>query len=138
LWYAQGSETNSGRCRLTLQLNVTAREALTVYLDTLPADVEYLFSSEKTGKRLTEQPCGIWSKNTCEWPNWRDSAPHLRHRFGYVMAEKTPLHRLAQIMGHDSLDTTMIYIKNPRRSSGWGGKDCMAVMTLELVANILW
>jgi integrase/recombinase XerD len=30
------------------------------------------------------------------------------------MAEKTPLHRLAQIMGHDSLDTTMIYIKATR------------------------
>jgi integrase/recombinase XerC len=38
--------------------------------------------------------------------------PHdLRHRFGYRMAEKVPLHRLAQIMGHDSLDTTLIYIQ---------------------------
>jgi integrase/recombinase XerC len=27
------------------------------------------------------------------------------------MAEKVPLHRLAQIMGHDSLDTTLIYIQ---------------------------
>ncbi|PJI52182.1 Site-specific recombinase [Methylobacterium radiotolerans] len=39
------------------------------------------------------------------------SAHDLRHRYGYVMAENTPLHRLAQIMGHDSLDTTMIYVK---------------------------
>jgi integrase/recombinase XerD len=31
-----------------------------------------------------------------------------------VMAENTPLHRLAQIMGHDSLDTTMIYVKATR------------------------
>ena len=38
--------------------------------------------------------------------------PHdLRHRFGYRMAKSTPLHRLAQIMGHDSLDTTMIYVQ---------------------------
>ena len=38
--------------------------------------------------------------------------PHdLRHRFGYRMAERVPIHRLAQIMGHDSLDTTMIYIR---------------------------
>lgn len=42
------------------------------------------------------------------------SAHDLRHRFGYVMAENTPLHRLAQIMGHDSLDTTMIYVKATR------------------------
>jgi len=31
------------------------------------------------------------------------------------MAETVPLHRLAQIMGHDSLDTTMIYIKGTPR-----------------------
>ncbi|AJH03398.1 phage integrase family protein (plasmid) [Bacillus thuringiensis HD1002] len=39
------------------------------------------------------------------------SAHDLRHRFGYVMAERTPLHRLAQIMGHDNLNTTMIYVR---------------------------
>ncbi len=39
-------------------------------------------------------------------------SPHdLRHRFGYRMAESVPLHRMAQIMGHDSLDTTMIYVR---------------------------
>ena len=30
------------------------------------------------------------------------------------MAELVPLHRLAQLMGHDSLDTTMIYIQATR------------------------
>ncbi len=41
-----------------------------------------------------------------------DVSPHdLRHRFGYCMAKSVPLHRLAQLMGHDSLDTTMIYVK---------------------------
>ncbi len=41
-----------------------------------------------------------------------DVSPHdLRHRFGYRMAESVPLHRMAQIMGHDSLDTTMIYVR---------------------------
>lgn len=42
------------------------------------------------------------------------SAHDLRHRFEYAMAENTPLHRLAQIMGHNSLDTTIIYVKAPR------------------------
>jgi integrase/recombinase XerC len=30
------------------------------------------------------------------------------------MAKVVPLHRLAQIMGHDSLDTTMIYIRGTK------------------------
>jgi integrase/recombinase XerD len=44
--------------------------------------------------------------------NLQDVSPHdLRHRFGYRMATSVPLHRLAQVMGHDSLDTTMLYIQ---------------------------
>ncbi len=39
----------------------------------------------------------------------------LRHRFGYRMAESVPLHRLAQIMGHDSLDTTRLYIQGTKQ-----------------------
>jgi len=35
---------------------------------------------------------------------------NLRHRFGYRMADSVPLHRLAQIMGHNFLDTTKLYI----------------------------
>jgi len=38
-------------------------------------------------------------------------SPHdLRHRFGYMLAQTVPLHRLAQLMGHDSLDTTAMYV----------------------------
>ncbi len=42
------------------------------------------------------------------------SDPHLRHRFGYRMAESVPLHRLAQIIGYDSLDTTKLYIQGTK------------------------
>lgn len=38
----------------------------------------------------------------------------LRHRFGYRMAESVPLHRLAQVIEHDSLDTTTIYVQATR------------------------
>jgi len=42
-------------------------------------------------------------------------SPHnLRHRFGYRMAESVPLHRLAQIMGHDSLDMTKLYVQGKK------------------------
>jgi len=31
------------------------------------------------------------------------------------MAEVVPLYRLVQIMGHDSLDTTMLYIRGAKQ-----------------------
>jgi integrase/recombinase XerC len=31
------------------------------------------------------------------------------------MAEMVPLHRLAQIMGHDSLDSTTLYIRGNKQ-----------------------
>ena len=43
-----------------------------------------------------------------------DLPPDLCHRFGYRMAESVPLHRLAQIMGHDSLDTTTLSIQGTK------------------------
>ena len=44
-----------------------------------------------------------------------DVSPHdLRHHFGYRMAKSVPLHRLAQLMGHDSLDTTRLYIQGTK------------------------
>jgi len=44
-----------------------------------------------------------------------DVSPHdLRHRFSYWMAETVPQHSLAQIMGHDSLDTTKLYIQGTK------------------------
>ena len=45
----------------------------------------------------------------------RNYLSDLRHRFGYWMAEVVPLHRLAQIMGDDSLDTTMLYIRGTKQ-----------------------
>lgn len=93
-------------------LNSTARAALERYLPTLPPDSHYLFPSEKTGGRLTERALRHIVKKYMELARLDGYSAHdLRHRFGYVMARNTPLHRLAQIMGHDSLDTTMIYVQ---------------------------
>jgi integrase/recombinase XerD len=43
------------------------------------------------------------------------SPDDLRHRFGYSMTESVPLPLLAQIMGHDSLDTTTLYIQGTKQ-----------------------
>jgi integrase/recombinase XerD len=97
-------------------LNATARAALTTYLATLTDDVTYLFPSEKTGQALTERALGHLIKKYATHARLVNVSPHdLRHRFGYRMAATVPLHRLAQMMGHDSLDTTMIYIRGTRK-----------------------
>ncbi len=102
-------------------LNGTARAVLGEYLPTLPANATWLFISNKQetlpdGSKelapLTERGLGYLVAKYARLAKVADLSPHdLRHRFGYRMAQTVPLHRLAQIMGHDSLDTTMIYVQ---------------------------
>lgn len=102
-------------------LNVTAREALREWMEILPRGSPWLFpsrkaktngSGEKEPRPITVRGLGYAVKRYAELAKVEDVSCHdLRHRFGYRMAEKTALHRLAQIMGHDSLDTTMVYVR---------------------------
>ncbi|MEO9060329.1 MAG: site-specific integrase [Ktedonobacteraceae bacterium] len=100
-------------------LNATARVALEEYdpLLTKPhaQDATPLFRSEKRHARLTERGLGYLVKKYAEQAKLHDVSPHdLHHRFGYRMAGTVPLHRLAQLMGHDSLDTTMLYVQGTK------------------------
>ena len=96
-------------------LNATARKVLEEYLPTLPPAEAYLFPSAKTKQALSERALGYIVKKYAQGAKLPDVSPHdLRHRFGYRMAESVPLHRLAQIMGHDSLDTTKLYIQGTK------------------------
>jgi len=102
-----------------IPLNATARAALQAYDPALgdpqAHDATPLFLSEKRHARLTERGLGYLVKKYAERAKLSDVSPHdLRHRFGYRMATAVPLHRLAQLMGHDSLDTTMIYAQATR------------------------
>jgi integrase/recombinase XerD len=96
-----------------IPLNTTARAALLAYDPSLhkpQSSPTPLFLSEKRHTQLTERGLGYVIKKYAERAKVNDVSPHdLRHRFGYRMAQSVPLHRLAQLMGHDSLDTTMIY-----------------------------
>lgn len=96
-------------------LNATARKALEEYLATLPAESVLLFASPQTKQAISERALGSLVKKYATRAKLVDVSPHdLRHRFGYRMAESVPLHRLAQIMGHDSLDTTKRSIQGTR------------------------
>jgi integrase/recombinase XerC len=98
-----------------IPLNASARAALGEYLPTLPPDATHLFPSRRSGRGLTERAFGHLLQRYAARAGLVDISPHdLRHRFGYRMAEAVPLHRLAQIMGHDSLNTTMGYVRGPK------------------------
>jgi integrase/recombinase XerC len=100
-------------------LNATARAALLAYDPSLgkpSLDPAPLFPSEKRRTQLTERGLGYLIKKYTTQAQVADISPHdLRHRFGYRMAQSVPLHRLAQLMGHDSLDTTLIYVRSTKR-----------------------
>jgi integrase/recombinase XerD len=100
-----------------------AREALAEWMAELPEGAPCLFPSRKGktvggGRELrpiTDRALGYVVSKYAALAKVEDVSPQdLRHRFGYVMAERVPLHRLAQIMGHDSLDTTMVYVRGTR------------------------
>ena len=103
-------------------MNSTARDTLRTYLATLSKDTPCLFPSRKGGEGreqrlapLTPRALGYLVARYARLAKVPDLSPHdLRHRFGYRMAKAVPLHRLAQLMGHDSLDTTRIYVASTR------------------------
>jgi integrase/recombinase XerD len=105
-------------------LNSTAREALKEWMAELPEGTPCLFPSRKgfvgdDGERalrpITDRALGYVVSKYAALARVEDVSPQdLRHRFGYAKAERVPLHRLAQIMGHDSLDTTIVYVRGTR------------------------
>ena len=102
-------------------LNSTAREALVGWMAELPDGTQCLFPSRKGTKsgdggrelkQISDRALGYVVAKYAHLARVEDVSPHdLRHRFGYEMAKRVPLYRLAQIMGHDSLDTTMVYVR---------------------------
>jgi len=107
--------TGKGNKVRDVPLNVTAREALSKYLPSVQVASSYLFPSDRQDGPLSTRALDHLIRKYAHLAKL-DISPHdLRHRFGYVMAEQVPLHRLAQIMGHDSLDTTARYTRATQR-----------------------
>ncbi|MBK7916617.1 MAG: tyrosine-type recombinase/integrase [Chloroflexi bacterium] len=97
-------------------LNITVRRALEKYEEDREATGDYVFVSQRTQTNLTPRGIGFLIAKYAGRAGVENLRAHdLRHRFGYRMAERVPLHRLAQIMGHDSLDTTMLYVKGTQQ-----------------------
>lgn len=93
-------------------LSAECRAVLEHYLSQPQSESVYLFSSEKTGGRLTERALRHLVQKYMRAAQIEGlRAQDLRHRFGYTMAALLPLQRVAQIIGHDRLNSTMIYVK---------------------------
>lgn len=94
-------------------LNETARDSLKEYMASLSG--LRLFPGRK-GARITERTIRLLTAKYAARAGVKDLSPHdFRHRFGYRMAAVgVPLQVLAQLMGHDNLKTTMIYIQATR------------------------
>ena len=99
-----------------ISLNVTVRTILLRYLETLLQGTTYLSPSKKTRDALTEKALGHLIAKYAQSAQVLDVSPQdLLHHFGSLMAAVVPLHQLAQMMGHDSLDTTMLYIRGTKQ-----------------------
>ena len=96
----------------TVPLNPAGRAVLGRYLEMVPADRRYLFVSEKTSDRLTDRALRHILKKYMDSAGLSGfSVYSLRHSFGYKKGARTPMHTLAQLMGHGSLKTTRSYLK---------------------------
>ncbi len=109
--YLQISDSHN-RCR-KIPLNSSARTVLQAYLTEVSTEQNILFASRRTHKGLTRRGVSFIVAKYVKKAGLEDISPHdLRHRFGYKMAEKLSLDGLAKIMGHESLNTTMIYAQS--------------------------
>jgi len=92
---------------ITRNVEDLIREYLKIRTDSSPA----LLVSEQTGERIRPGTVRRVFKNACDRSEFSGVHPHtLRHSFATKMlAEGVDLRYIADLMGHESLDTTRIY-----------------------------
>lgn len=102
----------------TVPLNSTIRRILEEYRAEVQATTDeagpdqFVFRSERGGG-LTERGLRYVIAKYVRIARLDDISAHdLRHRYGYRLAKSgTPLQEIAQLMGHDSTDTTLLYTR---------------------------
>lgn len=102
-----------------IPLNYACASALERYVSSLEIDRDGpFFRSEKTGEKLTERAVRYIVRKYMVLAGLEGlSAYSFRHSFGYKKAQSTNLHKLADIMGHSNLSTTMSYVKSNDKSN---------------------
>lgn len=100
-------------------LNRDVIEALSSYLDARGTSKSgYLFESTK-GTQLTEPAIRKIVKKYAKKAGIVDVTPHrLRHTFGKLLADQgVSLNRIAYLLGHNSLESTRIYIMPSKKDA---------------------
>lgn len=99
-------------------ITVRAERALEVYMRTRNDNNPALFTSNQNGRRITSGNVRRIFQNACARSDFEGVHPHtLRHSFATYMLERgVDLRYIADLMGHQSLDTTKIYThySNPK------------------------
>ena len=88
------------------------------YLDLRIDNNKALFIANQTGKRITSDNVRKVFQNACNRSDFINVHPHtLRHSFATRLLEKeVDIRYIAELMGHESLDTTKMYthFSNPK------------------------
>lgn len=93
-------------------------KAIGEYLEIREDNNSALFVASQTGRRITPGGVRIVFKNACDRSDFSGIHPHtLRHSFATKLLDKeVDLRYIADLMGHESLDTTRLYthFTNPK------------------------
>ena len=109
-----GKSKNPRICFITRK----TEEAIAEYLSERSDNEKALFIATQNGKRITSDTVRKILQNACKRSDFINIHPHtIRHSFATRLLDKeVDIRYIAELMGHESLDTTRIYthISNPK------------------------
>lgn len=109
-----GKSKNPRICFITEK----AERRIKSYLDLRIDNNKALFIANQTGKRITSDNVRKVFQNACNRSDFINVHPHtIRHSFATRLLEKeVDIRYIAELMGHESLDTTKMYthFSNPK------------------------